>query len=228
MAARDHRRQGGRRGGPRAGARRSRRLRRRGGPGPDAGDGDRRRRPRLGDLRRATSTAPARRPGWARSTTGSPATTSEAELLELVAELGADEEVDGILVQLPVPEQIDPDAMVGAIDPGKDVDGLTPLNAGLLAHGTPGLVPCTPAGVMELLAPRGGRAGGGRGGRRRPLEAGRRAGRPAAARRQRDRDRSATRAPATSPRPAPAPTSSSPRSACRACSAPRRSSPARW
>jgi methylenetetrahydrofolate dehydrogenase (NADP+)/methenyltetrahydrofolate cyclohydrolase len=77
--------------------------------------------------------------------------TGEAELLELVAALGADPEVDGILVQLPVPDQIDPDAIVAAIDPGKDVDGLTPLNAGLLAHGTPGLVPCTPAGVMELL-----------------------------------------------------------------------------
>jgi methylenetetrahydrofolate dehydrogenase (NADP+)/methenyltetrahydrofolate cyclohydrolase len=78
-------------------------------------------------------------------------TTGEAELLELVARLGADEEVDGILVQLPVPDQIDPDAVVAAIDPAKDVDGLTPLNAGLLAHGIPGLVPCTPAGVIELL-----------------------------------------------------------------------------
>jgi methylenetetrahydrofolate dehydrogenase (NADP+)/methenyltetrahydrofolate cyclohydrolase len=77
--------------------------------------------------------------------------TSEAELLELVGALGADDGVDGILVQLPVPDQIDADAVVAAIDPRKDVDGLTPLNAGLLAHGTPGLVPCTPAGVMELL-----------------------------------------------------------------------------
>ncbi|HEX5712596.1 MAG TPA: bifunctional methylenetetrahydrofolate dehydrogenase/methenyltetrahydrofolate cyclohydrolase FolD [Solirubrobacterales bacterium] len=77
--------------------------------------------------------------------------TSEAELLELVRELGRDDDVDGILVQLPVPAQIDPDAIVGALDPRKDVDGLTPLNAGLLAHGTPGLVPCTPAGVIELL-----------------------------------------------------------------------------
>jgi methylenetetrahydrofolate dehydrogenase (NADP+)/methenyltetrahydrofolate cyclohydrolase len=77
--------------------------------------------------------------------------TGEAELLELVAGLGRDEEVDGILVQLPVPAQIDPDAVVGAIDPAKDVDGLTPVNAGLLAHGNPGLVPCTPAGVMEML-----------------------------------------------------------------------------
>ena len=82
---------------------------------------------------------------------GLAAETSEAELLELVAELGRDDDVDGILVQLPVPDQIDPDAVVAAIDPGKDVDGLTPVNAGLLAHGTPGLVPCTPTGVMELL-----------------------------------------------------------------------------
>ncbi len=82
---------------------------------------------------------------------GLPGDTSENELLELVAELGMDRDVDGILVQLPVPDQIDPDRMVAAIDPAKDVDGLTPINAGLLAHGMPGLVPCTPAGVMELL-----------------------------------------------------------------------------
>jgi methylenetetrahydrofolate dehydrogenase (NADP+)/methenyltetrahydrofolate cyclohydrolase len=82
---------------------------------------------------------------------GLPAETSEEELLDLVAGLGADRDVDGILVQLPVPDHIDPDRVVAAIDPGKDVDGLTPLNAGLLAHGIPGLVPCTPAGVMELL-----------------------------------------------------------------------------
>jgi methylenetetrahydrofolate dehydrogenase (NADP+)/methenyltetrahydrofolate cyclohydrolase len=77
--------------------------------------------------------------------------TSESELLELVAQLGADDDVDGILVQLPVPPQIDPNAIVAAIDPAKDVDGLTPLNAGLLAHGMPGLIPCTPAGVIEVL-----------------------------------------------------------------------------
>ncbi|HEY7950087.1 MAG TPA: bifunctional methylenetetrahydrofolate dehydrogenase/methenyltetrahydrofolate cyclohydrolase FolD [Solirubrobacterales bacterium] len=82
---------------------------------------------------------------------GLPAGTSENELLELVGELGVDRDVDGILVQLPVPDQIDPDRVVAAIDPAKDVDGLTPVNAGLLAHGMPGLVPCTPAGVMELL-----------------------------------------------------------------------------
>jgi methylenetetrahydrofolate dehydrogenase (NADP+) / methenyltetrahydrofolate cyclohydrolase len=82
---------------------------------------------------------------------GLPVDTSENELLELVADLGMDRDVDGILVQLPVPDQIDPDRVVAAIDPAKDVDGLTPVNAGLLAHGMPGLVPCTPAGVMELL-----------------------------------------------------------------------------
>jgi methylenetetrahydrofolate dehydrogenase (NADP+)/methenyltetrahydrofolate cyclohydrolase len=82
---------------------------------------------------------------------GLEASTSEAELLELIAVLGVEEGVDGILVQLPVPDQIDPDVVVAAIDPRKDVDGLTPVNAGLLAHGVPNLVPCTPAGVMELL-----------------------------------------------------------------------------
>lgn len=82
---------------------------------------------------------------------GLAAETTEGELLGLVGELGLDPDVDGILVQLPVPDQIDPDAVIAAIDPAKDVDGLTPLNAGLLAHGSPGLVPCTPAGVIGLL-----------------------------------------------------------------------------
>lgn len=86
---------------------------------------------------------------------GLPAETTEDELLELVRALGRDPDVDGILVQLPVPEQIDPDRIVAAIDPAKDVDGLTPVNAGLLAHGMPGLVPCTPAGVLELLSHEG-------------------------------------------------------------------------
>ncbi len=84
-----------------------------------------------------------------------PAATRQNELLELVGELGLRPDVDGILVQLPLPGQIDPDAVVAAIDPGKDVDGLTPINAGLLAHGTPSLLPCTPAGVMELLRHQG-------------------------------------------------------------------------
>lgn len=80
-----------------------------------------------------------------------PAETSQDELLALVESLGADDEVDGILVQLPLPDQIDPTAVIAAIDPAKDVDGLTPVSAGKLAAGEPGLVSCTPAGVIELL-----------------------------------------------------------------------------
>lgn len=83
------------------------------------------------------------------------AATSQDDLERLVADLNADDEVDGILVQLPLPDHLDPDRVVALIDPAKDVDGLTPINAGRLAHGTPGLVPCTPAGVMELLAHEG-------------------------------------------------------------------------
>jgi methylenetetrahydrofolate dehydrogenase (NADP+)/methenyltetrahydrofolate cyclohydrolase len=86
---------------------------------------------------------------------GPEASIREEELLQLVRELGEDDEVDGILVQLPLPAHIDSDVIVQALNPEKDVDGLTPVNAGLLAHGTPGLVPCTPAGVMELLAHEG-------------------------------------------------------------------------
>jgi methylenetetrahydrofolate dehydrogenase (NADP+)/methenyltetrahydrofolate cyclohydrolase len=78
--------------------------------------------------------------------------TPEDELLELVSSLNDDDSVDGILVQLPLPEQIDQDAIVAAIDPARDVDGLTPVNAGRLAQGQPGLVPCTPRGVIELIA----------------------------------------------------------------------------
>jgi len=86
---------------------------------------------------------------------GPEASIREEELLDLVRELGEDDEVDGILVQLPLPAHIDSNVIVQAIDPKKDVDGLTPVNAGLLAHGTPGLVPCTPTGVMELLSHEG-------------------------------------------------------------------------
>jgi methylenetetrahydrofolate dehydrogenase (NADP+)/methenyltetrahydrofolate cyclohydrolase len=82
---------------------------------------------------------------------GLAAETTEAELVDLIGRLNDDPAVNGILVQLPVPDQIDPDAVILALDPAKDVDGLTPTNAGLLASGSPGLVPCTPAGVMELL-----------------------------------------------------------------------------
>jgi methylenetetrahydrofolate dehydrogenase (NADP+) / methenyltetrahydrofolate cyclohydrolase len=81
--------------------------------------------------------------------------TPAAELLELVAELNSDEEVDGILVQLPLPDQHDQDDVIARIDAAKDVDGLTATSAGLLAQGRPGLVPCTPQGVVELLAEAG-------------------------------------------------------------------------
>ena len=74
-----------------------------------------------------------------------------AELLELVDRLAGDDEVDGILVQLPLPEGHDQDAVIPRIPAAKDVDGLTAASAGLLAQGRPGLVPCTPQGVVELL-----------------------------------------------------------------------------
>jgi methylenetetrahydrofolate dehydrogenase (NADP+)/methenyltetrahydrofolate cyclohydrolase len=73
------------------------------------------------------------------------------ELLELVDRLAADDDVDGILVQLPLPEGHDQDAVIPRIPAAKDVDGLTAASAGLLAQGRPGLVPCTPQGVVELL-----------------------------------------------------------------------------
>ena len=78
-------------------------------------------------------------------------TTSEDELLALVGDLNADERVTGILVQLPLPDQIDEERVIRAIDPAKDVDGFHPLNAGLLLQGNPVLVPATPAGIMEIL-----------------------------------------------------------------------------
>src|SRR5262249_52515516 len=93
-----------------------------------------------------------------------PADIAQGELNELVRGLNADPEVDGILVQLPLPDGLDPDPVLAEISPGKDVDGLTPANAGLLAQGAiglaealelepdgppPGLIPCTPAGCVE-------------------------------------------------------------------------------
>lgn len=81
-------------------------------------------------------------------------TTSQAELIALVARLNADEAVDGILVQLPLPPQIEAQPVIAAIDPAKDVDGFTPVNAGWLAIGVPGLVPCTPSGCLMLLKDR--------------------------------------------------------------------------
>ncbi|HZH11146.1 MAG TPA: bifunctional methylenetetrahydrofolate dehydrogenase/methenyltetrahydrofolate cyclohydrolase FolD [Microvirga sp.] len=80
-----------------------------------------------------------------------PASTSEAELLALVAQLNADPAVDGILVQLPLPKQIDAQKVIEAIDPAKDVDGFHPVNAGKLMTGVPGLVSCTPLGCLLLI-----------------------------------------------------------------------------
>lgn len=79
-----------------------------------------------------------------------PESTSEAELLALIAKLNADPAVHGILVQLPLPPQIDAQTIITAIDPAKDVDGLHPSNAGRLASGMPALVPCTPLGCIIL------------------------------------------------------------------------------
>jgi methylenetetrahydrofolate dehydrogenase (NADP+)/methenyltetrahydrofolate cyclohydrolase len=79
------------------------------------------------------------------------ADTSEQELLEVVEELNADESIDGILVQTPLPERIDEARVMRAIDPTKDVDGLHPFNAGQLFFGQPTMVPATPLGIMLLL-----------------------------------------------------------------------------
>jgi methylenetetrahydrofolate dehydrogenase (NADP+)/methenyltetrahydrofolate cyclohydrolase len=80
------------------------------------------------------------------------ADTTQAALLERIEDLNADPAVDGILVQLPLPPHIDPAVIVGTVDPAKDVDGFHPINVGRLASGRPALVPCTPLGVMRLLA----------------------------------------------------------------------------
>jgi methylenetetrahydrofolate dehydrogenase (NADP+)/methenyltetrahydrofolate cyclohydrolase len=80
-----------------------------------------------------------------------PEDATQDELMKLIAELNADDAVDGILVQLPLPANLDSLAVVAAIDPAKDVDGLHPLNAGRLASGLPGLVSCTPLGCLMLL-----------------------------------------------------------------------------
>ena len=94
----------------------------------------------------------AREAGIAAHTIRLPAATTEAALLAEVRRLNNDPTVDGILVQLPLPAHIRAQAVIEAIDPAKDVDGFHPLNTGHLADGRPTLVPCTPAGVMKLLA----------------------------------------------------------------------------
>jgi methylenetetrahydrofolate dehydrogenase (NADP+)/methenyltetrahydrofolate cyclohydrolase len=80
-----------------------------------------------------------------------PATLSTLDLLAVVAELNARDDVDGILVQLPLPPQVDSKKILEAVDPAKDVDGLHPASVGRLVAGRPGLVACTPLGVMEIL-----------------------------------------------------------------------------
>lgn len=80
-----------------------------------------------------------------------PASASEADVLAVVARLNADPDVDGILVQLPLPKDVRPNRVASAIDPEKDVDGLHPLNAGRLLLGEPGHYPCTPLGILEIL-----------------------------------------------------------------------------
>ena len=80
-----------------------------------------------------------------------PDTTSEAELLDLVGQLNSDDRVDGILVQLPLPGQVDSARVIATIDPAKDVDGFHAINAGRLAIGLDSLVPCTPLGCLHLI-----------------------------------------------------------------------------
>ena len=104
----------------------------------------------------------ARESGIAARTIALPATTPESALLALIAELNADPATDGILVQLPLPAHIHAQRVIEAIDPAKDVDGFHPINAGYLALGLPALVPCTPRGVMRLLAEAGTRLAGAR------------------------------------------------------------------
>ena len=80
-----------------------------------------------------------------------PETVSTEELLELIADLNRRNEIDGILVQLPLPRQVDSKQILMAVDPAKDVDGFHPMNVGFLSTQRPGLVPCTPAGIIEIL-----------------------------------------------------------------------------
>lgn len=80
-----------------------------------------------------------------------PEATSEAELLKLVAELNTDDSIHGILVQLPLPRQINEQAILDAISPDKDVDAFHPTNVGLMVQGRPRFLPCTPSGVQQLL-----------------------------------------------------------------------------
>ena len=84
-----------------------------------------------------------------------PETVTTEELLRMVAELNGRDDIDGILIQLPLPAHVDTKRLLEAVDPAKDVDGFHPVNVGRLQSGQPGLQPCTPAGVMEMLRRRG-------------------------------------------------------------------------
>ena len=151
MSARDHRREVDRRAGPQGGRRRRRRLGRGGPRAARPRDGARRRGPRLGRLRgrQAEGHEGGRharlRPPAARPTRRRPRSR------RCCASSTPTRAVSGILLQLPTPGHIDGNGLTWMIDPAKDVDGLTPVSAGLLAKGRPGLRPCTPAGCMELL-----------------------------------------------------------------------------
>jgi len=103
----------------------------------------------------------SREAGMAGETIRLPSTTTQGELLALIQQLNHDESVHGILVQMPLPKQIDPDTVIDHIDPAKDVDGFHPVNVGKLLIGdTDGFVPCTPAGVQLLLGEYGVRTKG--------------------------------------------------------------------
>jgi methylenetetrahydrofolate dehydrogenase (NADP+)/methenyltetrahydrofolate cyclohydrolase len=80
-----------------------------------------------------------------------PESVTTEELLQIVASLNARDDIDGILIQLPLPKHVDAKRVLDAVDPAKDVDGLHPMNAGLLQSGRPALAPCTPAGIIEML-----------------------------------------------------------------------------
>jgi methylenetetrahydrofolate dehydrogenase (NADP+) / methenyltetrahydrofolate cyclohydrolase len=81
-----------------------------------------------------------------------PESISTDELLRITADLNSRNEIDGILIQLPLPKQVDAQKVLLSVDPSKDVDGFHPMNVGYLSTGRPGLVPCTPAGIMEILS----------------------------------------------------------------------------
>ena len=142
-----------------------------------------------------------------------PETVTTEEMLDLVASLNDRDDIDGILIQLPLPEQVDAKALLDAVSPEKDVDGFHPVNAGRLQAGRPALAPCTPAGVIEILKrsehPHRGPARR----RRRPQRHRRQAGGHAAAARRTPPSPSATRRPATLAPSRARPTSSSPPSA---------------